>query len=150
RFRGLLVRGVLGQGAMGAVYLASHSILRTSLVIKRFRIPRTEEQAFREAQLAARVASPHVVDFIDAGFDDTGEPYLVERYVDGVDLAELMTRMWSVGWQLPTGVIARFVCDIARGLHALHQAGVVHRDIKPANIFLGGDGTCMVGDLGLA
>jgi eukaryotic-like serine/threonine-protein kinase len=159
RFRGLLIHGMLGKGAMGTAYLASHSVLRTPLVIKIF-APTTvladahggvllDPELFSEAHLAARVSSPHVVGVLDAGYE--GElPFVIQRYVDGIDLDELIRRQRTCQRTLPTPVVVRLIADAARGLHAIHQAGVLHRDIKPANLFLGGSGSALVGDLGIA
>ncbi|HEU4395578.1 MAG TPA: serine/threonine-protein kinase [Planctomycetota bacterium] len=147
-FRGLRIHGLLGEGAMGAAYLASHPVLRMPMVIKVFRGP-DHEQILREATLASRVRSAHVVDPVDAGLEQ-GVPFLIQRYVDGVDLDELRRSADALGWPLPVPMVARMTAEAARGLHAVHQAGVVHRDVKPSNLFLRGDGICCVGDFGIA
>jgi len=148
RFRGLLIQSVLGEGGRGVAYLASHPILRIPMVVKIFKGPARPE-IFGEAHLSARVASPYVVAVADAGIED-GVAFIVQRYVDGVDLRELITRAGDIGRRLPLGAVCRMIGDAARGLHAIHQAGVVHRDVKPANLFLCGDGNTTVGDFGIA
>lgn len=147
-FRGMTVHGILGEGGMGAAFLASHKVLRAPLVIKTFKTI-APAQLFREAHLAARVVSPHVVGVLDAGVE-SGTAFVVQRYVDGIDLDELLRAMRSVDRRLPLDVVIRLVLDVSRGLAAIHQAGVVHRDVKPANLFLGGDGVASVGDFGIA
>ncbi len=147
-FHGLLVHSQLGEGAMGAAYLASHPVLKSPLIIKTFKSS-PEANLFKEAHLAARVASPYVVSVLDAGIEN-GLPFTVLRYVDGIDLWELTTRVMSLGRLLPTSVVTRIVIDAAQGLHTIHQAGVVHRDVKPPNLFLSGDGTTILGDFGIA
>lgn len=147
-FHALKVHSKLGEGGMGAAFLASHPVLRMPLVIKTFKIGEGE-QIFREAHLAARVSSPHVVGAIDAGIED-GVPFVVQRYVDGIDLEEILNAQRTIGRRLPVEAVCRMVVDAAHGLHAIHQAGVVHRDIKPANLFLCGNGTAAVGDFGIA
>lgn len=176
-FRGLHIHSLLGEGGMGQAYLASHPVLRTPMVVKLFKgdesAARTSERSaeaslrdeeavddgerrsadvrplLREAALAARVRSQHVVEVLDAGLR-RGVPFLVQRYIDGIDLRELRERTVARGWRLPTGTLAWLLCGAARGIHAAHQSGVVHRDIKPANLFIRGDGRCCVGDFGVA
>lgn len=179
-FRGLLIHSLLGEGNMGQAYLASHPVLRTPMVVKLFKgevnpakalrprrgasisdedvsetsdaqaVARPEaEPLLREAALAARVRSHHVVEVLDAGVR-RGVPFLVQRYIDGIDLREVRERTVARGWRIPTGALARLLCGAALGVHAAHQAGVIHRDIKPANLFIRGDGHCCVGDFGVA
>jgi O-acetyl-ADP-ribose deacetylase (regulator of RNase III) len=147
-FRGLRVHSLLGEGAMGAAYLASHPILQMPLVIKTFQ-PDVDENIFQEAHLAARVISPNVVSVIDAGYE-AGIPFIIQRYIDGIDLAELVAHLQHAEWRLNSNMICRMLIDVARGLHAIHQAGVIHRDVKPANLFLCGSGIATVGDFGIA
>lgn len=146
-FRGLFVHSLLGEGAMGAAYLASHAILQMPLVIKVFRAE--EENIFREAHLAARVSSPNVVSVLDAGYE-AGIPFIIQRYIDGIDLNELVFHLQHADWRLNSNMICRMMIDAAKGLHAIHQAGVIHRDVKPANLFLCGSGLTTVGDFGIA
>ncbi|MBD0326727.1 MAG: protein kinase, partial [Pyrinomonadaceae bacterium] len=148
QFRGLHVHSILGEGAMGTAYLASHSVLQMPLVIKTFRAT-IEENIFQEAHLAARVSSPHVVSVHDAGYE-AGIPFIIQRYIDGIDLAELVDHMQHAEWRLNVNMICRMLIDVAKGLHAIHQAGVIHRDVKPPNLFLCGSGLATVGDFGVA
>lgn len=145
-FRGLRVHGVLAHGGMGTAYLVSHGVLKCPLILKTFTPPKGTE-IFQEAQLAARVASPHVVGVLDAGIEG-GTPFLVQRYVDGLDLQEVVDFHTDV--PLATSAVVRMVSDVARGLGVIHRAGVVHRDIKPANLFFCGDGSALLGDFGIA
>lgn len=147
-FRGLTIHSVLGRGAMGTAYLASHQILQVPHVIKTFH-GASDLSIFREAYLGARVSSPHVVTVLDAGLEGN-IAFAVQQYVDGVDLGELLQTVTKDGRKLPLELIIHLVRDTARGLHALHQAGVVHCDIKPANLFLSASGAAMLGDFGIA
>jgi serine/threonine-protein kinase len=146
-FRGVKIRNVLGTGAMGIAYLASHASLKMPVVIKLFRI--TMDDPLAEAHLAARVMSSSVVPVLDAGIED-GVPYVMQRYVDGIDLHELLQIHVDANRSIPIPVLIRLGVHVFRGLSAIHVAGVVHRDIKPANLFLGGSGEALVGDFGIA
>ncbi len=146
-FRGVNIRNVLGAGAMGIAYLASHASLKMPVVIKLFKI--TMDDPLAEAHLAARVMSSSVVPVLDAGLEQ-GVPYIMQRYVDGIDLDELLRIHVEANRPIPLQVLIRLGVDIFRGLSAIHVAGVVHRDIKPANLFLAGSGSALVGDFGIA
>lgn len=147
QFRGLLVHSILGEGEMGAAYLASHPVLQMPLVVKVFKT--ANENIFREAHLAARVSSPNVVSVLDAGYE-SGIPFIIQRYIDGIDLAELVEYLQHAEWRLNVNMICRMLIDVSKGLHAIHQAGVIHRDVKPANLFLNGSGIATIGDFGIA
>jgi serine/threonine-protein kinase len=146
-FRGLRIRSLLGAGAMGNAYLASHESLRTPVVIKLFRVSGADPLA--EAHLAARVVSSAVVPVLDAGVE-AGVPYIIQRYVDGIDLEELLGIHAAAERAIPVPTLVRIALDICNGLAAIHTAGVVHRDIKPPNLFLAGSGQALVGDFGIA
>jgi O-acetyl-ADP-ribose deacetylase (regulator of RNase III) len=155
------VWGRLSAGGMGDVWLARHAELALPVVIKTLhQHDQATAQAgwpklLAEARMSARLTSPRVVRVIDVGRLAEGDPaeqaYLVEEYVDGIDLAELDHERRRV---LGRGLPLWFVCDVlaqaAEGLHAAHQSGVVHRDVKPSNLFGYGHGQVKVGDFGIA
>jgi serine/threonine-protein kinase len=99
----------------------------------------------REGQASARVRHPNVVSVFDFGFAD-GVPYLVTEFVEGTTLAELISRIDA----LPVELAIYITREVAAGLSAVHEKGIVHRDIKPANIFLSEGGEVRLGDFGLA
>jgi serine/threonine-protein kinase len=147
-FRDLKIRALLGTGGMGLAYLASHASLRTPVVVKLFEHSGTADP-LAEAHLAARVVSPSVVPVLDAGVQD-GVPYVIQRYVDGIDLDELLRIHTLAQRSIPVQTLVRIAVHVLRGLAAIHVAGVVHRDIKPPNLFLAGTGDALVGDFGIA
>ena len=104
--------------------------------------------------MLARVTSPHVVRAVDAGVHDDADktPYLVEEYVDGIDLAELdRRRRHALGVGLPLWFVCHVMHELGNGLRAAHQVGVLHRDMKPSNAFAApGSGGIRLGDFGLA
>jgi eukaryotic-like serine/threonine-protein kinase len=155
------VWGRLGEGGMSDVWLAKHRVLCTPVVMKTLRhqalgldVPACTKRIFEEARLLGRVTSPHVVRAVDAGVHDDAEktPYLVEEYVDGIDLAELdRRRRHALGVGLPLWFVCHVMHALGEGLRAAHQVGVLHRDLKPSNVFSSpGSGGIRLGDFGLA
>ncbi|HSO31605.1 MAG TPA: serine/threonine-protein kinase [Labilithrix sp.] len=153
------VWGLLGEGGMSDVWLGKHQGLAMPVVIKTLRQSLLESQgeaaAARvrsEARLMARVSSPRIVRAMDAGqVARTGMPYLVQEYVDGLDLAELdRRRRASLGVGLPLWLVCHVVREVAVGLRAAHQAGVIHRDLKPSNVFGAAESGIRLGDFGIA
>src|ERR1700722_9397795 len=151
------VWGLLGEGGMSEVWLAKHTVLNSPVIFKTLRKAVAESvgeagarRMFDEARLMARVTSPRVVRAVDAGtIDDT--PYLVEEYVDGVDLAELdRERRNALGVGLPLWTVCHVMEETCRALHAAHQAGVIHRDVKPSNLFAAPETGIRLGDFGIA
>ncbi|MCY7376643.1 MAG: protein kinase [Pyrinomonadaceae bacterium] len=152
----------LGRGAMGQVYLARDKNLGTRRVaVKTVRqdILNSDElqegeaiaRFEREAMSAASVSHPNVVDVTDFGESAEGIFYLVMEYVEGETLHRLLRREGT----LPVGRAVKLLRQIADGVEAAHDAGILHRDLKPANIFImtkgkSGDGFIKVGDFGLA
>ncbi len=150
------VWGRMGGGGMSDVWLARHTVLAQPVIIKTLKPEIDSEPGERlrrivnEARLTARVSSPHVVRSIDAGLhQDT--PYLVQEYVDGIDMNELDTsRRRALGLGLPLWFVCEAVAQIAEGLHAAHHNGVLHRDIKPSNLFGSPQEGLKLGDFGIA
>ena len=105
----------------------------------------------REAQAAASIQHPNTVSVTDFGETSDGVFYLVMEYVEGETLHKLLRREGT----LPVKRAVRLLRQIADGVDAAHELGILHRDLKPANIFMmqkgkGGDGFVKVGDFGLA
>jgi serine/threonine protein kinase len=151
----------LGRGAMGQVYLANDKNLGTRKVaVKTVRqdILNSEDlqegeaiaRFEREAMSAASIRHPNIVDVTDFGESDEGVFYLVMEYVEGETLHRLLRREGTLPVKRAVGLLRQ----IADGVDAAHEAGVLHRDLKPANIFImtkgRGDGFIKVGDFGLA
>ncbi|MBI4612924.1 MAG: protein kinase, partial [Planctomycetes bacterium] len=155
----------LGRGGMGVVYYGLHPRLRTEVAVKILppdlaeRTPGQAERFLREARLAARVRSEHLVQVLDVDQDeDTGLLYLVMEYVKGATCCDWLDRIVAKGdrWA-PEDEALDVALAAARGLAAAHQEGIVHRDVKPENILIpegaGGRldlGKAKLADLGLA
>jgi serine/threonine-protein kinase len=152
------VWGQLGAGGMSDVWLAKHVGLAVPVIIKTPRLSQAFEstesgvalRVQREARLMARVTSSRVVRAIDVG-TSRGVPYLVQEYVDGIDLAELdRRRRLALGVGLPLWFVCHAMREVCLGLHAAHQAGVIHRDVKPSNVFGAPEQGIRLGDFGIA
>jgi serine/threonine-protein kinase len=142
--------GMLGQGGMGEVYRADDLELGQSVALKflpnKLVDDRRSLERFRgEVRLARQVSHPNVCRVYDIGQID-GQWFLSMEYVDGEDLAQLLTRIGRFAADRATE-LARQLC---LGLHAAHEKGVLHRDLKPANIMIDGRGKLLITDFGLA
>jgi hypothetical protein len=137
------IERVLAKGGMGVVARAHHLILDVPVAIK-FLLPDALEQEetvqrfLREAQAAARLKGEHVSRIIDVGTLETGAPYLVMEYLEGVDLKDLLRRRG----RLDPGFAVDLTLQACEALAEAHALGIVHRDVKPSNFFLtqGADG----------
>ena len=126
----------LGAGGMGSIWRAHHLVLAAPVAVKlidREAVPDEETLArfMREAQSAATLRSPHVVQILDYGVDDQ-LPFIVMELLEGETLAQRLRRLGT----LPSADTARIVTHIGRAVARAHEAGIVHRDIKPENVFL--------------
>lgn len=137
----LLVRRI-GQGGMGAVYYGLHTRLRTNVAVKVLntdlilRHPELVARFQREAQLAARIQSRHLVSVIDVN-RECGLEYIVMEFVVGCSAEEALLGAFKQKRKgLPEVVVVELGLAAARGLAAAHEAGVVHRDLKPANLLI--------------
>lgn len=140
------VHAVLGEGGMGAVYEVERLTDGKHLALKVVRGHASSENASRfarEAEIGARIQHPNVVSIVDVGIDD-GAPFLVmELVAGGRSLESERARFGDVQWG--TSVLRQ----VAEGLVALHDAGVVHRDLKPGNVLLGEEGA-RISDFGIS
>lgn len=158
----------LGRGAMGQVYLAQDQTLKKRKVaVKTVRPDILEDEDLQEgeaifrfegeAQAAASIQHPNVVDVTDFGKSPDGVFFLVMEYVEGESLYQLLRREGTLSLPRTAAILQQVVA----GVDAAHEAGILHRDLKPANIFImkarkgnvgGGtsDGFIKVGDFGLA
>jgi serine/threonine protein kinase len=140
----------LGRGGMGDVYLVQHEDYDKAIAIKILPpdLTRNEEllQRFqREALSAARLDHPNLVEIYDVG-EENGFHYILMAYVEGTTLQELVDDKG----RLSPKEAARIALEVARGLQAVHDEGIIHRDIKPANILISSKGEVKIVDFGLA
>jgi serine/threonine protein kinase len=127
---------LIGRGAMGSVYKATHLLLDKEAAIKLLHNHLcTDEQAIRrfkqEAQSASRLEHPGIVKVTDFGVTPDGQPYLFMDFVEGTSLSSLL-RQGPIDSQRALKLCAQ-VCD---ALSVAHSKAVVHRDIKPSNLIV--------------
>lgn len=140
----------LGRGGMGVVRLGRQPGLERPVVVKTLRRaladdPALEERFLREARSAASVHHQNVVAVYDC-FTWRNERYIVQEYVDGVDLSTVL----SSASRLAPRIAALVALELARGLEEIHALGIVHRDLKPGNILLSRAGATKIADFGIA
>ena len=143
------VQGELGRGGMARVYRGTDTVLGRPVAVKVLSAQYTDDANFltrfrREAQAAARLNHPNLVQVYDTGSDD-GVHYIVMEYVDAKTVADLL----AGGRITPNRAVelAEAVCD---ALVVAHTHGVIHRDVKPANIMVTRNGQVKVTDFGIA
>src|SRR6516225_1145086 len=125
----------VGRGGMGVVYKARHRSLNRLVALKmvlagEFASPAQELRFRLEAELAARVQHPNIVQVYEIGSYER-RPFLAMEWIEGGSLAN---RLDGRAW--PPGEAASLIETLARAIHVAHDEGVVHRDLKPANILL--------------
>jgi serine/threonine protein kinase/glycerol uptake facilitator-like aquaporin len=153
------IEKLLGQGGMGAVFLATHLGTERPVALKVITPEYMKHEEFverfrREARAAGRLRHPNVVDVTDFGFARIGTDdrvaYLVMEYLDGCTLAEVL----SEEARLPLGWVVDILEQTCSAVDEAHQQGIVHRDLKPDNIWLEpnrrGGYTVKVLDFGIA
>ena len=145
---------LLGTGGMGSVYQAWDQELEVAVAVKVIRPdiaadpttgPEIERRFKRELLLARQVTHKNVVRIHDIGEID-GIKYITMPYVQGSDLRTVLAREG----RLPVAQALLVAQQIATGLVAAHDAGVVHRDLKPANIMIDAEGHALIMDFGIA
>jgi eukaryotic-like serine/threonine-protein kinase len=127
----------LGQGGMGAVFLATDTTLARKVALKVMlpqyaAKPDARARFLREARTAAMVHSDHVVTIFDVGGEGDETPFIAMEYLLGAPLDEYLKQKG----ELPLAHVLRVARETALGLAAAHELGLVHRDIKPANLWL--------------
>ena len=138
----------IGEGGMGEVFEATHARLAGRYALKILLREIAGDANLlarfqREAQVTSALRHPNIVQVVDFRQLPDGTSYIVMEFLEGVDLAEELRRRGA----LPLDRVAGLLDQIASGLAAAHEQGVVHRDLKPANLFLvvlGGSGRELV------
>ena len=139
---------ILGEVGMAFVYKARDTQLERVVAIKTLKPNYVNQETFverfkREATTAANLNHPNIVQIFDWGIED--EPYFVMEYIEGNTLTSIIAKNRTIS----LSDILFIGAQVANGLHAAHQKGLVHRDIKPGNIMITPDGKVKVTDFGI-
>ena len=144
------ILGKIGSGGMADVYKAKDHKLNRFVAVKvlkpEFREDTTFIRKFRsEAQAAAGLTHPNIVNVFDVG-DDEGVYYIVMELIEGITLKEYISKKGKLSIKEATSI----AIQVSMGLEAAHSHGIVHRDVKPQNIIISTDGKVKVTDFGIA
>jgi eukaryotic-like serine/threonine-protein kinase len=146
------LEGRLGFGGMSTVHLALDLRLERQVAVKLLAEHLADDPAFvsrfqREAQAAARLVHPNVVQVFDSGRDEhTGQYFIVMEYIEGSSCAEILR---DDGW-VEVDEALEIIEQACEGLHYAHRHGVVHRDVKPGNLLRAREGEVKLADFGIA
>ena len=141
----------LGGGGMAEVFLAHDRTLGRDVALKVLREDYAKDAHFverfrREAQSAAALSHPNLVQVYDQGRAEDGRYYIAMEYVPGGTLGDRIGRAGP----LDPAEAARLASQVAEALQAAHERGIVHRDIKPQNVLIDDAGEAKVADFGIA
>lgn len=140
----------IGDGGMAVVYAGTDVVLRRRVAIKVLREQFAADEDFvrrfyNEAQSAAKLSHPNIVNTYDVGREDETY-YIVMELVDGTTLGEMI----RADGRIPEPVAIDYAAQICNGLAYAHRQGLLHRDIKPANILITHDDVVKLSDFGIA
>ena len=142
----------IGIGGMAEVYKATDETLGRTVAVKVMLPQYASDETFavrfkQEAQAAANLQSPYIVNIYDWGFEETDKTYfIVMEYVRGTDLKTAITQRGAINQRK----VAEIGAQVAAALGVAHSYDIIHRDIKPQNIMVQPDGNAKVMDFGIA
>jgi eukaryotic-like serine/threonine-protein kinase len=157
---------VLGRGGMAVVWRATQrgavgfarQVALKRVVSTLRSAPESLSLFAEEARVGALLRHPNIVQLLDYGHDDDGEPYLVSELVEGIDLGDWVRAHARAGKETPWELVAAIGLEVLRALDAAHArvdgqgrpSAVLHRDVTPGNILLDETGIVKLADFGLA
>lgn len=130
------IHGRLGQGGMGSIYTAHDNVLDRAVAIKT--VPRNNlndielVRFHREGKAASTVRHPNVIQMLDFGVLESGQPFIVMELIKGISIAQLLRERGPQSILFTLQILEQ----IAEGMTAVHKAGIVHRDLKTSNIMI--------------
>lgn len=140
----------VGGGGMADVYKAKDHKLNRMVAVKVMKAEFKEDPTFitkfrKEAQAAAGLSHPNIVNVYDVG-DDNGLYYIVMELIEGITLKDYIVRKGKLSVKEATSI----AIQVSLGLQAAHNRGIIHRDVKPQNIIISVDGKVKLSDFGIA
>jgi len=140
----------IGSGGMAKVYRAKDRYLQRIVAIKLLKEEFREDSEFlkrfdTEAQAAASLTHPNIVQIYDIGVDNN-RYYIVMEFVDGITLKEYIMRKGALDWKEAVNISLQILSALAKA----HSRNIIHRDIKPTNIIMTSEGIPKVADFGIA
>jgi serine/threonine protein kinase len=145
------IKSLIGEGGMGAVYLAEHTQVRRKVAVKVLHPQFLKNQEIRtrfknEASMMAHLQHPNIVSLFDYVEDDSGM-YLIMEFVEGTPLDEYIEQVTG---PMPEFKVVPIMKQILEAFNYAHDKKIVHRDIKPANVLIGQNGDVKILDFGIA
>ena len=140
------ILNTVGTGGMADVYRARDNVLKRSVAVKVLKEEYSTDAGFvakfrREAQAAGGFSHPNIVSVYDVG-DQNGMYYIVMELVEGITLKKYIEKTG----RMPEREAVEVAMQVARGLEAAHEQGIIHRDVKPQNIIISREGKIKVAD----
>jgi len=128
---------LIGEGGMGRVYLAEHTLIGKHVAIKVLlpqfcNNPSIVSRFFNEARATAQIKHPSLIEIYDFGHHPSGSAFIVMELLEG----ESLTRRLQAGGPMTQAMVIDLSRQVATALQAAHAKGIVHRDLKPDNVFL--------------
>lgn len=149
------VERLLGAGGMAQVYFGRDVIIQRPVAIKVIHTAQRGKSSIakrfvQEARMMAKWRHDNIVQIYYADHHPDGFFYYVMEYVDGSDLASILSYYAEAGELMPIADVLHIVRSVAGALDYAHSHGVIHRDVKPSNILIAENGRVLLGDFGLA
>ena len=149
------IERLLGEGGMGAVYLAEQPVIGSRVAIKVLsqecaRSPELLERFFAEARSVNLIRHENIVSVLDLAQLPDGRPYIVMEFIEGQTLGQIVRALNQLGQQVPIGGVVQVAAEMLSALGAAHALGIVHRDLKPDNVLVTAEGHAKVLDFGIA
>ena len=139
----------VGSGGMGIVFRARQVTLDREVAVKLitaggFADARSRKRFRREAENAAKLAHPNIVQVYEVG-EDNGQPFYSMEFIQGLTLADMIREQ-----PLPWKMACRYLISLAEAVHYAHKKGVLHRDLKPQNVMIDAFDNVRITDFGLS